>query len=417
MLLTLGLFLSTLFSPNAPSVYRISIQNKIIQPVIAEYIQETVAKAESEKAAAVLIVLDTPGGLLESTHEIVKTLLNAKVKTIVYVSPTGARAASAGPFITLAAEVAAMAPSTHIGAAHPVQLGEVDKLKEKSPTPSAMEEKVMQDTLAWVEGTAKTRGRNVEWAKRSVSESVSVDAGEALQLKVIDLIAVDEKELLAKLDLSGSPVIDVPMTLSQEILTVLIHPNIAYILMILGFYGLLFEITHPGAIFPGVAGAVCLIVSLYAMHILPTNYAGLGLMLMAVILFAAELYLPSYGLLGLGALVCLTLGSLFLFHAPGEFLRVSFAVMIPTVLAAAALGVFLATLVWRSQNRRVVTGLESLVGMSAEVVDTLDPAGKVFLQGELWDARSDEKIGKGEKVIVAEIKGMELKVKKLTAKS
>lgn len=435
----------------AAPLYRIQIEDYIIHPITAEYIEKALERAETEKAQGLLIVLDTPGGLLQTTREIVKKIMNAQVPVIVYVSPAGSRAASAGVFITLSAHVAAMAPLTHIGAAHPVELGEGQKnpfeeltkdkkeegqptmgkgqrtKKEEKPPASPMMDKIMQDTLAWVENIAKARGRNVEWAKKSVEASESITAEKALQLGVIDFVAKDEPELLAKLDgktiklptgsvtlqTKGVVVQTIELNWRQSLLNILINPNIAYILLTLGFYGLLFEITHPGGWAPGVAGLICLLLAFYSFHIIPTNFAGILLTVVGLLLLGVEIFATSSGLLALGGFICLFFGAVFLVDQPAEFVKLSLQVVVPTLVASAAIFGFLLTLVLRSARRRVVTGQEGLVGTIGEADTDIDSAGgKVFVQGELWDAHSEEPIRKGEKVEILKLDNFKLYVKR-----
>lgn len=441
----------------AAPIYRIQIEDYIIHPITAEYIEKSIERAEQEKAQALLIVLDTPGGLLQTTRLIVKKIMNAEIPVIVYVSPAGSRAASAGVFITLSAHVAAMAPLTHIGAAHPVELGEGQKnpleeltkkkedgpetreegprtrdhgpetKKEKEPPTSPMIDKIMQDTLAWVENIAKSRGRNVEWAKKSVEESASITAEKALQLGVIDFIAKDEPELLAKLDgktiklptgsvtlqTKGAAVQTIELSWRQSLLNILINPNIAYILLTLGFYGLLFEITHPGSWAPGVAGLICLLLAFYSFHIIPTSYAGIILTVLGLMLLGAELYVISHGALALGGLVCLFFGAVFLVDQPADFLKISLKIIVPTLLASAAIFGLLFTLVVRSARRKVVSGEEAMAGALGEADTDIDSAsGKVFVQGELWDAYSEAPIRKGDKVEILKLDNFRLYVKK-----
>lgn len=457
--LLLGVFLPAAGGEEKDAIPVITIEDSIINPVVSEYILEAIEKAERDRSPALVIELDTPGGLLSSTRVIVKRMLNAKVPVIVYVAPSGSRAGSAGVFITLAAHVAAMAPSTNIGAAHPVEFGENPK-KEKSSfreliealrkdrgekkekreekkeveETNPMSEKIMNDTVAWVGTIARTRGRNADWAVKAVTESISSREDEAVRLGVVDFVARDLKELLQKaegkkirlpsegggeqeitLHLGSFPFVRAGMTLRQRILNVLINPNIAYILMILGFYGLLFEITHPGVWFPGVAGLVCLILAFYAFHTLPTNYAGLALILLAISLFVAEVKVTSYGLLSLVGVICMFLGSLFLVNSTAEFMQISLRVILPVVLSTALIFFFLVTLAVKAQRRRAVSGSEGLIGVIGDVFAPL-PDGKVMVGGELWDATVDPGeglISKGEKVRIVSVEGMKLKVKKI----
>ena len=443
-----------LFSaPDSNKISVITINDQIINPVAAEYIEGAITRAEREGDQALVIELDTPGGLLSSTRTIVKRILNADVPVVVYVSPSGSRAGSAGVFITLAAHVAAMAPSTNIGAAHPVEFGESPKKKDGEsfrdffesfgkkgkPSPPAplprggeggegadpMEAKILNDTVAWISTIAKQRGRNVGWAVRAVKESISTGETEALREGVVDYVAKDLPELLRTMDgravflpggrkavlrTDGAAITRIPMSLRQRILDVLINPNIAYILMILGFYGLLFEITHPGVWFPGVAGLICIILAFYAFHTLPTNYAGLALIVLAMGLFIAEVFVTSYGLLAMVGVVSLLLGSLFLVDSSAEFMQISLQLIIPVVLTTASLFLFLLTLAVKAHRRASPVGVEALVGAVGE----MESAGKVLLGGELWDAVPEGPLARGDRVRVLSVEGMKVRVSKVS---
>lgn len=440
-------------SAGEPKIPVLTLQDSIINPVASEYIVDAIDEAERNGAPALVIEIDTPGGLLSSTRVIVKKIMNANVPVIVYVAPSGSRAGSAGVFITLAAHVAAMAPSTNIGAAHPVEFGEnpkkekesfqdffekigknkgkekkeSEKIKKPPESKNPMADKILNDTVAWISTVAKTRNRNVDWAVRAVRESISSGESEAVRLGVVDFVARDLTELFAQaegrsvqlgnggeltLHLISLPIERKGMSFRQQILNVLINPNIAYILMILGFYGLLFEITHPGSWFPGVAGLICLILAFYAFHSLPTNYAGVALIGLAIVLFIAEVKVTSYGLLTLAGAVCMLLGSLFLFDSTAEFMRISLKLIIPVVGSTAFLFIFLVGLAVRAQRRKTVTGVEGMIGTVGEVSVAL-PHGKVMIDGEIWDAVSDGPIKKGQQVRVVLVDGMVLKVEKL----
>lgn len=432
-------------------VYRITLADEIINPVAVEYVDWAIDKSEKDGAAALLIELDTPGGLLTSTRKIVKSMMNADVPIIVYVGPSGARAGSAGVFITLAAHVAAMAPSTNIGAAHPVSLKEKrttsDTLKEflkslskkeegekgkkkkedalrqgSGPAQGAMEQKVLNDTQAWARSIASFRGRNETWSVKAVSESVSATEKEALKNDVIDVVAPNAEEVLVmadgrpailpegvkKVETKDARIIDLPMSFRLKWLNVLAHPNIAYILMMLGFYGLLFEFTHPGIGFPGIAGAICLVLAFFGLQVLPTNYAGVALIAMAIVLFIAEVKVTSYGLLTLGGLVSLFLGSLILFASPYEYMRVSLPVVLAFVGATLVITMGLAYLVIRSHRRKAKTGREGLVGERGEVQHIDGDHIKVFVHGEIWDAECEHEVGKGDEIEVVKVDGMKL---------
>lgn len=434
----------------APIVHLIRIDNQIINPVTAEYVSSAIDRAEAAQAQCLIIELDTPGGLLESTRTIVKRMMSADVPIVVYVAPSGARAGSAGVFLTLAAHVAAMAPTTNIGAAHPVTAeggGPVKKLirrfkeetepsakKKRTPTETEevtevdpMSEKMLHDTVAWVSAIATARGRNVAWARRSVEESISVTEAEALEQHVIDLVAKNMPELLERLEGRVVPLLDGPVTLRtkdavvqrvelgqrQRILLVLTNPTVAYLLMMLGFWGLVTEITHPGLAFPGIAGAICLVLALFAFQTLPVNYAGVALIAIGLALLIAEIKIISYGLLTLGGLTCLTLGSLMLIDSPYAFMRVSLAVILPVVIGTALIALVLVGAVIRTHARSVTTGAQGLIG-EVGVADTdLRPDGQVFVHGEVWNATATRPAARGQKVRVVKLDHLSLTVEPL----
>ena len=398
-------------------VYAITVDAPIT-PTVAEYIIRSIDRATQAGAEALLIRLNTPGGLLDATNDIVIRMMASEVPTIVYVSPSGGRAASAGVFITMAANIAAMAPTTHIGAASPVQMqGKMD------PT---MERKAMNDTAAMARGIAEKRGRNQKWAEEAVRKAVSATETEALKLKVIDLIAPDVPTLLKRIDgraveviigkkvlrTAKAKVIEVEMGFRHKVLGIISNPNVAYILMILGFYGLYFELSNPGAIFPGVAGAICLILAFYALQTLPINYAGLLLIILGIALFIAEAFITSHGVLGIGGTISMLLGSMMLIDSPIPALRVSWAVIIPVVAASALLFIVTLTVAIRAFRSRVDTGREGLIGLIGEARTDIDGKGQIFVRGEYWNASSDERIAKGERVTVVAVEGLRLKVKK-----
>lgn len=425
-------------------VYRIDIDDYIIHPITAEYIERTIDRAEKENAQAVLIVLDTPGGLLQSTRQIVKKILNANVPVIVYVAPEGARAASAGVFITMAAHLAAMAPSTHIGAAHPIQLGETEKkgflkkIKEKFDSEdeegakepkTPIEKKILEDTISWAKNIAQKRNRNENWIQAAVEKSTSNTAEEAITLRIIDKIAIDTEDLMEKIDgmevalpkysvqleTKDATVIQIPLNWRQKILNVLINPNIAYILLTLGFYGLLFEITHPGSWAPGIAGLICMLLAFYSFNVIPTDFAGIVLTVVGLILLGLEFFVTSYGFMVLGGLLCLFFGALFLVDVPADYVKLSLKVAIPTI--AAALGIFgmLFSLVLKSHRRRVVTGREGMIGLTARAQTDIAPTGKIVVRGELWNATSAEPIKKGEEVKILTVENLKIHVRKKPA--
>jgi len=391
-----------------------------INPVTAKFIEDAVERAEKQGAEALVIQLDTPGGLLESTRWMVQKMLPSKVPIIVYIAPSGARAGSAGVFITLAAHIAAMAPGTNIGAAHPVTMG--------GQMDSTMNEKATNDAVAFARSIAETRGRDVEWAEAAVKKSVSISAEDALDKGIIEYIARDLDELLQKLngvkvsvdgqetmlDLEGYRLVEFNMSWREKVLDKISDPNIAYILMMLGFYGLLFELYNPGAILPGIIGGICLILAFFAMQTLPVNLAGALLIVFAMILFLLEIKVQSYGMLTIGGAVSLILGSIMLFKSGGEFptlaVRVSWEVLIPVVIVTIGFFLFVIGFGIKAQRRKPDYGREALIGKQALVIKELNPTGLVRVEGELWRAEAEQNHAVGEKLTVLEKVGMKLKV-------
>jgi membrane-bound serine protease (ClpP class) len=392
----------------------------IINPVAAEFITASIRTAESESAQCLIIQLDTPGGLDTAMRQILKSILNSEIPIVVYVGPAGARAASAGVLITMAAHVAAMAPGTNIGAAHPVAMGGGKMSRE-------MSEKVENDAVAYIQSIATKRNRNVEWAEKAVRESVSIKAKEALEINVIDLVSPRLEDLLNQLDgreveVDGKKIVlstkaaevrESKMSLREKILDALSNPNIAYILMMLGLAGLYFELSHPGVIFPGVIGAICLILAFYSFHTLSVNYAGFLLIFLAIVLFIAEIKVTSYGLLSIGGTISLLLGSLMLFESSAPYLRVSMTVLISTVMITAGFFILIATLAFRAYMRKPASGSEGLIGMEGVAVSRIAPRGKVFVHGEYWNAYSEEVIEDGDEIEVIEMKRLKVKVRKI----
>jgi membrane-bound serine protease (ClpP class) len=392
----------------------------VINPPHSEYVIKGIKKAHELKAEALIIQLDTPGGLDTSMRDIVKEILNSNIPVVVYVSPKGARAASAGAFITLAAHVAAMAPGTNIGAAHPVAIGEkMDK---------TMAEKITNDAVAYIKSIAEQRGRNVEWAEQAVRKSISSTEKEALQKGVIDLIADDLNALIKAIhgkkvktvlgekiiNTKDAKVNDIKMNFRERLLNFLSNPNLAYILLMIGIYGIIFELSNPGAIFPGVIGAISLILAFYSLQTLPLNYAAVGLIFLGIILFILELKFTSYGLLTLGGVVCILLGSLMLFDTANPLFKLSLSVVIPVTAITALFFAFLLRLAYKAHRRKPVTGIEELIGLRGFAKTDIDSRkGMVMVHGELWQAVSDEEIKKDEEVVVEDVKGLTLKVRRL----
>ena len=391
-----------------------------INPAVDDFIRESIARARNAGSKALIIQLDTPGGLLTSTRSIVKDILGAPVPVIVYVAPSGAGAGSAGVFITMAGHIAAMAPGTNIGAAHPVAGGGQE-------VKGVMGEKIENFTASFSEAIAQKRGRNTEWAIQAVRRSVSITEKEALKKNVIDIVAKDIGDLLKQaegrkvdvdgrdqaLSLEGARIERFEMGLKQKVINILADPNIAYLLLMAGILGLYMEFSHPGVIFPGVAGGICLLLGLTSLQIIPFNYAGLLLILLGVSLLIGEAFLPSFGVLGIGGAISLALGSLLLFDTESSDLMVDRSMIFAVVGTVSGLMLLLAYLVFNSQRRRPTLGLEGLVGEIGEVKEALKPGGRVFVHGESWSADGDgEEIGVGEKVEVVSFDGMRLRVKR-----
>jgi len=384
---------------------------------MAEFILANIEEASREGRAGLIILLDTPGGLDLAMRDIAKGILNAPLPVIVFVYPAGARAASAGVIVTVAAHVAAMAPGTNIGAAHPVAIGFGGGDK-------TMMEKVENDAAAYVRGIARQRGRSEEWVERAVRKSESVTAEEALKKGVIDLVAADVPELLRGIDgrevkvggktvvikTQGAVVTEKKMGTRQRVLTAISDPNVAYILFLLGLAGLYFEFSHPGVILPGVVGAISLILAFFAMQTLPINYAGILLIVLGVILFIAEMKVVSHGILTVGGIISLVVGSLMLFESPDPALRVSLDVMIPSLVIITLFFVAVIVLVVRAQLRRKRTGREGMVDAEGVAVTDVDPVGKVLVKGEYWQATSVRPIKAGMPVRVISVDGLRLQV-------
>ena len=420
--LVIGAF-SLLAQPKEPAVPRVDliVIDGGINPAVDDFIRESIARARSKGARALIIQLDTPGGLLTSTRSIVKEILGAPVPVIVYVAPGGAGAGSAGVFITLAGHIAAMAPGTNIGAAHPVAGGGQE-------VKGVMGEKIENFTASFSEAIAEKRGRNTEWAIQAVRRSVSITEKEALKKNVIDIVAKDIDDLLKqaegkKVDLdgrdqvlsfAGARVERFEMGLKQKVLNTLSDPNIAYLLLMAGILGLYMEFSHPGVIFPGVAGGICLLLALTSFQILPINYAGLLLMLLGIALLVGEAFLPSFGVLGIGGAISLGLGSLLLFDTESSDLVVDRSIIFTAVATLSAFMVLVGYLVFKSQKKKPTLGMEGLLGEIGEVKVGLNPTGKIFVHGEYWNAEGDGEVGAGEKVRVVGVEGMTLKVQRLS---
>ncbi|MBU1185176.1 MAG: nodulation protein NfeD [Proteobacteria bacterium] len=421
---TTALLMCFLVSAGTPSaaekgeVFDVITVSAAITPPIAEYIVQSIGEAAKSGAAGLIIRLDTPGGLDLAMRDIAKGILNAPLPVIVYVSPSGARAASAGVIITVSAHIAAMAPGTNIGAAHPVSLGiggGVDK---------TMSQKIENDAVAYVKGIAKKRGRSEAWVEKAVRKSESITAEEALRLHVIDFVAADLNTLLEQADgrevslatgkkvlrTKGAVLNEKRMGTRQRILSVLSDPNIAYLLLLIGLAGLYFEFSNPGAILPGVIGGISLIMAFFAMQTLPVNYAGVALILFAIILFIAEIKVVSHGILTIGGIASLVIGSLMLFQTPEPSLRVSWGVLIPAVTVTSLFFIVVIGIALKAQLRRPQGGKEGMAGEEGRAVSDVFTEGTVMIRGEYWSAYSDAPIVAGSQVRVVRVEHLKLKV-------
>ena len=385
-----------------------------ISPGVNDYIKASIQKAAMAGAACLIIELDTPGGLAESMRQIVMTIYGSPIPIAVFVSPSGARAASAGVMITMAADIAAMAPGTNIGAASPVSIGgrEINK---------TMSKKIINDMVAFTKGIAKKRGRNITWAEQAVRESVSATEYEALKENIIDIVAEDINDLIRQmngrevkgkgvLDLSNVKQVRLKETFRTKVLRTISNPNIAYILLLIGLAGLYFEFSHPGAIFPGVLGGISLILAFFALQTLPVNYAGILLIILSIILFIMEMKITSYGLLSVAGVISLLLGSIMLFDSGIPGMKISWQVLIPTLTLVSGFFAVVASLVFKSQVSSPKTGADGIVGEIGVVTKAIMPDGKISIHGELWKATSQESIPEGTKVRVIHLENLVLEV-------
>lgn len=392
-----------------------------ISPASARFMVQAIEKAQADKAECLIIEMDTPGGLDQSMRQVIKSIMASKIPVVVYVAPQGSRAASAGAFITLSSHVAAMSPGTSIGAAHPVAIG-------TGQMDSTMSGKVTNDAAAYIRSIAEKRGRNIAWADSAVRSSVSLSETEALKRKVIDLIADDTEALLDSLEgrqvimgqdtvvlhTKGTERVRVEMNWRDRLLSIISNPNIAYILFMIGLLGLYFEFSNPGAIFPGVAGAISLILAFFAFQTLPVNYAGMLLIILAIVMFILDVKIASHGILSIGGIVAMFLGSVMLFQTPDPAMRVSLQVIIPVVLVTAAFFIIGVWLSIRTLRTRPVSGDKSLLNLEGDARTIVNKdGGRVFVVGAHWSAWSDAEIAEGSKIKVVEVKGLRLKVEKL----
>jgi membrane-bound serine protease (ClpP class) len=418
--------------------------NGAIGPAVSDFIERGIERAVEDGNRAVILKMDTPGGLDTSMRVIIKSILASPIPVIVYVAPSGARAASAGTYILYASHFAAMAPATNLGAATPVPIGpgmvppggdegdrdekdsekSEDDDKEPVSPQKAMGRKVLNDAVAYIRGLAELRGRNAEWAEEAVRAGASLSAQEALEKNVIDAMAEDVDDLLAKLDGQTITIRDAEITLAtgdwtietvepdwrSKLLAVITNPNVAYILMLLGIYGLFFELYNPGAFVPGIVGAISLVLALYAFHVLPVNYAGVALILIGVALIVTELFLPSFGAIGIGGVVAFIIGSIILMDTEVEGYTVSMPLVITVGVAAAAMFSATVLLAVRQRSRPIVSGREEMIGATAEAIGSFTESGQVRAHGEIWSARAREPVVEGQRLRIKNVDGLTLEV-------
>lgn len=411
-------------APLRPRVYVLRVQG-VISPATVLYIERGIREADQAGAEALVVELDTPGGLMTSMDQITKAILASPIPVIVYVAPAGARAGSAGVFILYAAHLSAMAPTTNVGAATPVFAG--GDQGQDSENRRALQRKVTEDAVARIRALARRRGRNAEWGERAIRQAASIPADEAVQLRVADLLARDLRDLLNKADgrvvevrgervtlrTRGAETVFLEMDLRERMLDLLAEPNIGLILLTIGIYGIIFELNNPGAILPGIVGAIALLLGLASLAILQVNYAGLALIGLAVLLFLTDLFLPGHGILTAGGVISFILGAILLTSNQEPYLRTSVELAVAIALLSGAFFLFAVGAGLRAQRRRPTTGREALVGALGEARSDLAPNGVVFVQGELWTAESvNGLIPAGTRVRVVDVEGLRLKVQK-----
>jgi membrane-bound serine protease (ClpP class) len=402
---------------SASEIHVITLEGPV-GPVMARFVEQEIERAEGAGAACLVLEIDTPGGLDTSMRDIIQHILGAKLPVVVYVSPSGARCASAGVFIAMSADAVGMAQGTSIGAAHPVTIGGAEVDDETM-------DKIVNDSASYIKSLAAKRGRNEDWAESAVRESATATAEEALELGIIDAVADNLDDLLEAIDgreveeakggtltTKDALITRKEMSLRFRLLSILSNPNVAYLLLILGFYGLFFELSNPGSIFPGVVGAIFLILAFFSFQMLPINYAGVLLILLAIAFFIAEIWVTSGGMLTVGGAIAMFFGSLMLIESPGPFLRISLKFIIPSVIATAAFFMFIVGAGLRAQRKKVVTGEEGLIGEVGVATTEIDGGGQAFIHGELWTVISTETIAKGEEVEVVSMKGLKPEVRR-----
>ncbi len=426
-----------LAADRSPHVVVLEIKGAI-GPAVSEYIRDGLRTAAREETPAVVLQMDTPGGLDHAMRDIIQAILNSPVPVLTYVSPAGARAASAGTYMLYASHIAAMSPTSNLGAATPIQIGglptspespekskERSKEEKKEPAGSALERKMVNDAAAYIRSLAERHGRNADWAEKAVREAVSLTASEALALKVVDIVATDLDDLLRQADgrmvvmdsgtvqlkTAGLATTRIMPTWQNRILAVFSDPNVTYLLLLLGMYGLIYELANPGVFFPGVVGAISLLLALYGFQVLPINYSGLALIILGISLIAAEAFMPSFGSLGIGGIVAFAVGSLILLDE--ESLRISLTLVAGTTLVSAAFVFWMMGRMASLRRKPVRTGAEALIGMTGEVREDFSGDGRIWLMGESWQAKAGETLRKGEKVQVKAKEGLVLTVEKI----
>ena len=438
LLFLAGALLITASANNAShSVFQLTISDAI-GPATDDYVERAIKMATLQQAELIVIRMDTPGGLDSAMRSIIKNITNSSVPVAVYVAPTGARAASAGTYILYASHIAAMAPGTNLGAATPVQIGgisppDLQKEKDKSEKSSSennkttMQKKIINDAVAYIRGLAQLRGRNQEWAEKAVREAASLPAGDALKKNVIDIVASSTTDLLKQIDgrevfvqgqklrlkTAGLTVKEINPDWRSRLLSVITNPNIAYILMLLGIYGLILEFYNPGAIVPGTVGAICLLLALYSFQLLPINYAGMGLILLGIALMVGEAFEPSFGVLGIGGVIAFVIGSIILMDTDAPGFGIDISLIATFALTSVIMFVFVIGMVIKARRRPIVSGMEELLGSEALVIEDFAEKGRVNIHSENWSALCDTPLQKGQSVKVIAIDGLTLQVEPL----